>query len=379
MVFYLLLTSVVTVLHLYLWRRLICDLDLPLRARWAASLVLALLGASIPVVVGLALFVTRTGTPHLTALGFGWFGLMVYLAGFLTIADAARGAARLARGRRAAAVSPRRVFVARAVAGSALLATGGIGAFGVRAAVWDVITPDITVRLPRLPRALDGYSIALLTDTHIGPMLDGRYLRQLVERTNRLRPDLVAIAGDLVDGRVREIGSQVAELRNLRARHGTFFVTGNHEYYVEPDAWIAFLQKLGVRVLMNEYVPVGDHGPRGARFDLAGVPDRRGEPDALAATRGRDPERELVMLAHQPVQISDVARSGAGLQLSGHTHGGQLLPFGAVARLRQPYLAGLHRDPTGTQIYVSCGAGFWGPPMRVLAPAEIAMIRLVAG
>jgi predicted MPP superfamily phosphohydrolase len=275
------------------------------------------------------------------------------------------------------------VFIARAAAGSALVAAGGIGVFGVRSALWDITTPEVPVALPRLPRALDGYTIALLTDIHIGPMLDGRFLRQLAEQTNRKRPDLIVIGGDLVDGSVEQIGAQVSELRHLRARHGVYFVTGNHEYYWGGLEWVDFLNKLGVRVLMNEHVSLGDDSALGAQFDLAGIPDRRSGysspigPDARKATRGRDPERELVMLAHQPVQIAQTSLVRPGLQLSGHTHGGQLYPFGAVTLFAQPYLAGLHVHPaSGTQVYVSRGTGFWGPPMRVLAPAEIALIRL---
>jgi predicted MPP superfamily phosphohydrolase len=160
-------------------------------------------------------------------------------------------------------------------------------------------------------------------------------------------------------------------------------VTGNHEYYSGGLVWVDFLRELGLRVLMNERIALGDASQHGAQFDLAGVPDHRAlgasgiGPDAHAATLGRDPERELVMLAHQPVQIAQTSRVGTGLQISGHTHGGQIFPFGAVALLAQPYHAGLYRHtPGGSQIYVSRGTGFWGPPMRVLAPAEISVIRL---
>jgi len=219
---------------------------------------------------------------------------------------------------------------------------------------------------------------------HVGPTLDGRFLRGLCEQTNRLRPDLIAIVGDLVDGSVAYLGSQIRELTRLRARSGVYFVTGNHEYYSGALEWVAFLRSLGIHVLMNQRVRIGDSAPAGASFDLAGVPDRRApaallSPDAAAATLGRDPQRELVMLAHQPIQIEDSAAVGAGLQLSGHTHGGQLYPFGALTSLVQPYLAGLHAHPnSSTQIYVSRGSGFWGPPMRVLAPAEITALHLHA-
>lgn len=414
---FLLFPSVVAaVVHVYLWRRLVRDPRFTKGPRRIATLALGSLFASIPITLFTVLFVARTGNPGLALVGFGWLGLMIYLTAILVTSDVVQWSLRRIRALRSTVRAPveqvatlqpsaasenvmnaaaerpvpalesesRRVFVARAVAGSAVLATGAVGVFGVRSAMWEIVTPEVPVVLPRLPRVLDGYSIALLTDIHIGPMLGGRYLRQLVEHTNRLKPDLIAIGGDLVDGQVHEIGSQVAELRRLRARDGVYFVTGNHEYYSGIGDWIPFIERLGITVLQNKHVTVGDPTADGARFDLAGIPDRMGArfehgPDVLAATRDRAPERALVMLAHQPIQISDSVRVGAGLQLSGHTHGGQLMPFGAVARLRQPYLSGLHQHPgTDTQIYVSCGAGFWGPPLRVFAPAEITQIRLVS-
>jgi predicted MPP superfamily phosphohydrolase len=397
---------IVALLHLYLWRRLIHDTHLLPGLSRGATLVLALLGASIPSGFAFWWFVTHSAPQKLAIVAFFWLGLMFYLVTILVAWDALRSAWRIASrlysrfqpppsaAEPGAAVAPvaelpreaRRVFVARMVAGTALVASGGIGAFGVRSALWEITMPEIPVKLARLPKALDGYTIALLTDVHIGHLLDGRFLRQLAEMTNRARPDLIAIGGDLVDGRVEHIGSQVAELRRLRARDGVCFVTGNHEYYSGAGPWIDFLGKLGMRVLMNQRVSLGDAAASGAQFDLAGIPDHRASglgnqiaPDARAATRGRDDARELVMLAHQPVQIADTSRVGAGLQLSGHTHGGQIYPFGAVALIHQPYLAGLHlHEPSGTQVYVSRGAGFWGPPLRVLAPAEIALIRLHA-
>jgi uncharacterized protein len=421
----------VALVHVYLWRRLIRDTQLAPAARRGGTLALLGLGLSIPAAYALRSFAARFWQAKVAVFAFGWLGMMLYLVGMLVAWDVLCAVRRFRARRSAGAASPqpsaaahdrvgqvaardgvdfgapiaptappqralaaqpgddlpreaRRVFVARMVGSSALLASGGIAAFGVRAARWEITMPEVPVRLERLPKALDGYTIALLTDVHIGPLLDGRFLRQLAEQANRARPDLIAIGGDLVDGRVAQLAAQVAELRRLRARDGVCFVTGNHEYYSGAGAWVEFLRKLGLRVLMNQRVALGDAAASGAQFDLAGIPDHRAAttwnaigPDARAATRGRDEERELVMLAHQPVQIADTAQVGAGLQLSGHTHGGQLYPFGAVALIPQPYLAGLHRhQPSGTQVYVSRGTGFWGPPMRVLAPAEISLIRL---
>lgn len=427
-VFFVLVTITVLVTQRYLWLRLVRDTRLTGKAKRAATWALIALGASVPLSVITWRLTSRAAT--FPVLSFAWLAFAFYLVGFLALWDAVRafgwsaralGALRRRLQPTAAEPAPgsvgdaadagaapagpgsagagdamsepprvvtaqldtRRVFIARAAATGALAAASGIGLFGVRSALWEITMPEIAVPLRRLPRALDGYTIALLTDVHIGPLLDGRFLRQLAEQTNAARPDMIAICGDLVDGHVSQIGAQVAELRRLRARHGVFFVTGNHEYYSGASAWVRFLEQLGVRVLMNEHLPIGDAAAGGASFDLAGLPDPHGAwiegrgPNVELATRGRDPERELVVLAHQPVQIKASGSVGAGLQLSGHTHGGQLYPFGAAARLHQPYLAGLHRhQPTETQIYVSRGTGFWGPPMRVLAPAEIALLRL---
>jgi predicted MPP superfamily phosphohydrolase len=280
----------------------------------------------------------------------------------------------------------RRAFLARAAAVTAATATGGVTAMGLYSARRELNTPEVLVRLPRLPRALDGFRIVQICDMHLGPLLDETFARRIVKRVNELKPDMVGIVGDLVDGPVHVLERDVAPLGELRSRFGTYYVTGNHEYYSGVRPWLEFLPRLNVRVLANECIAVGDRGPGGACFDLAGIHDpagrrfdRRNAPDIERAVAGRDPERELVLLAHQPLQVTDAVRAGAGLQLSGHTHGGQLWPFGAMVLLAQPYIAGLHRHTPDTQIYVSRGTGFWGPPMRVMAPAEITQVVLTGG
>jgi predicted MPP superfamily phosphohydrolase len=173
----------------------------------------------------------------------------------------------------------------------------------------------------------------------------------------------------------------VAPLGTLAAKHGVFFVTGNHEYYAGADEWIAHLPTLGVRVLRNERVSVGGGADS---FDLAGVDDYNAHgfpghgPDLQRAVSGRDPSRELVLLAHQPREVHRAAEHGVGLQLSGHTHGGQIWPWNFAVKLQQPYVAGLVRHKT-TQLYVSRGTGYWGPPMRLGAPAEITQLVLTRG
>jgi hypothetical protein len=237
----------------------------------------------------------------------------------------------------------------------------------------------VRVAIDRLTKAKSGYRIVQISDVHVGPTIGRDFIEGIVARINALKPDLVAITGDLVDGSVHELAEHVAPLAKLQAKDGVFFVTGNHEYYSGAEAWIAHLGKLGVRVLRNEHVRIG--GDEG--FDLAGIDDASAHgmvnghgADLHKALAGRDASRACVLLAHQPRGIELADTLGVDLQLSGHTHGGQMIPWNFLVRLQQPFVAGLHKLARA-QIYVSRGTGYWGPPMRVGAPSEITEIELV--
>jgi predicted MPP superfamily phosphohydrolase len=187
------------------------------------------------------------------------------------------------------------------------------------------------------------------------------------------------VTGDLVDGSVRRLADEVAPLAELRARHGVFFVTGNHDHYSGASAWAERARQLGMRVLRNERVEIRAEG---ASFDLVGVDDHRGNPasrdgreDLPRALAGRDASRPALLLAHDPSTFKRASRAGVDLQLSGHTHGGQIWPFVYLVRLAIPFIAGLYAR-NGSRLYVSRGTGFWGPAMRLGAPAEITLITL---
>jgi uncharacterized protein len=240
------------------------------------------------------------------------------------------------------------------------------------------ITP-VTVSLARLPAGLDGLRIAVVSDIHLGPLLGRAHTERIVRVINEQQVDLVTIVGDLVDGSVDELGEAAAPLRDLTSTHGSFFVTGNHEYYSGAAAWVDELARLGVNPLVNERVEIR---AAGGVLDLAGVNDVTADeadaPDLARALDGRDTSRPVVLLAHQPIQVQESADRGVDLQLSGHTHGGQLFPFHGLVRLEQPAVSGLHRV-RDTQLFVTRGAGFWGPPVRVGAPPEVAIVRLTPG
>jgi hypothetical protein len=263
---------------------------------------------------------------------------------------------------------------------SVLLAAAGC-AVGLVTALRPPRLRRVEISLGRWPAALDGFRIVHLSDLHLGPLRGAEFAREWVGRVNALGADLVVITGDLVDGSPVEFAAAVAPLGDLRARHGVFFVTGNHEHAEGADPWVARLEALGLRALRNQSVPIG-HGE--ASFVLAGVEDRHaralGDPEGenlAAALRGSDPRSPVVLLAHNPSVFREAAAAGVDLQLSGHTHGGQIWPFGAVVRCFVPWVAGLYESGQ-SRLYVSRGTGFWGPPLRLFAPGEIVELRLRA-
>ncbi|WP_347557050.1 metallophosphoesterase [Robbsia sp. KACC 23696] len=240
---------------------------------------------------------------------------------------------------------------------------------------------DVEIPIPNLPLALDGFTIVQLSDIHVGPTIRKRYIDAIVDTVVSLNADLVAITGDVVDGSVPNLQRHTAPLSRLRATHGVFLVTGNHEYYAGADAWIAEFKRLGLRVLLNEHtvIRVGSDA-----LVLAGVTDFSGEhfgpshrSDPVQALDGAPESAALrVLLAHQPRTGPAADAAGFDVQLSGHTHGGQIFPWNFAVPLQQPFTAGLVRCGE-MWMYVSRGTGYAGPPVRFGAPSEITRIRLV--
>ncbi|WP_136417933.1 MULTISPECIES: metallophosphoesterase [Oxalobacteraceae] len=240
---------------------------------------------------------------------------------------------------------------------------------------------DVEVPIKNLPQELHGFTIAQISDIHVGPTIKHGYLDAIVEAVNRLDADLIAVTGDLVDGSVRHLAAHTQPLSRLAARHGAYFVTGNHEYYSNAHDWIAEVQRLGLKVLMNEHVVLHHEG---RSLLVAGVTDytahhfdesHRSDPHAALAGAPRGMAVK-VLLAHQPRSATAAAEAGFDLQLSGHTHGGQFFPWNFFVPMQQPYTAGLNRLGK-LWVYTSRGTGYWGPPKRFGAPSEITRVRLV--
>jgi uncharacterized protein len=370
--------SLTAAIHGYLWMRLVRDPGWSGRWTAAGTALLAGLGLSIAATLFLRRVLPREAIAPLATFAYLWLGMMFLTLMLLLASELLRLGARLWMVREGLDSPERRQFLSRAIAGVVMAGSGGLSVGGVCSALGPVAIKPVRVGLRGLPRELEGFRIALVTDLHIGgPRIYRDFVEMVVRRTNETEPDLIAITGDLVDGSVAQLAPHAEPLAELRARHGVFFVTGNHEYYSGVGPWVEHLRRLGMRVLENERVTL-EHD--GARLDVAGVHDWRGRagrwaPDLARALEGRDPQRKLVLLAHQPAQIHEAARQGVDLQLSGHTHGGQIFPFRYFVRLAQPYVEGLH-DHHGTMIYVSRGTGQWGPPMRIGAPSEITRLEL---
>jgi len=383
-------------IHLYLWRRLVRNTRITGNKRRVLTWSVIGLGALVPITIALYATVPVPGLRILGIVAGLWVGVLIYTVLVLLAFEGVHLFRLWIHKRKPAEVFPegseamnRRVFMARAAAVTASATGLGAGLYGYTSVQGDVETPEIPVKLWRLPKELDGFRIAHLTDLHIGPLTDEKWLDHLVDTTNGLKPDAVVITGDLVDGGVDQLGSLVQRLNKLSVleQKRVYYVTGNHEHFPAKEdrvgLWMDYLQKMNIEVLANKRVSVGDEGIGGASFDMAGIFDLSASdmtpeysPNPPQAMQDRDEERELVFLAHQPRQIDSISEFKPGLQLSGHTHGGQINPFGIALNLSQPYMEGLHQHTGVTQVFVSRGAGYWGVPMRLGAPAEIPLLIL---
>jgi predicted MPP superfamily phosphohydrolase len=379
-IFLTVLGTASALLHGYAWLRVVADPAWP--APWSTLLggLALLLAVGMPLaMIGMRVLPERLSVP-LAWAAYLWLGTLFYLDVTLLALDGSRLVfENVAYARALAPWVSDDTAGARAVASLAVASTLGLVTWGASRGLAAPRLREVTVEIAGLPKAFDGFRIAQLTDVHVGPMIRRRFVDSVVDRVNALAPDLVAITGDLVDGSVAELASEVAPLSRLTAPHGVRFVTGNHELFSGADAWCAHLPTLGIDVLRNRHVSL-ERG--GESIVLAGIDDAHsprfgGSSDLGRALEGLDGTKKIVLLAHQPRGIEEAASRGVALQLSGHTHGGQMQPFGALVRLEQPFLSGLHRVRE-TQLWVSEGTGTWGPPLRVGTRSEISVITLRA-
>jgi predicted MPP superfamily phosphohydrolase len=352
-----------TTLHLYVGWRLLAPGTIGDAWRFAGWVVIALL-ALAPFA---AFFASRnekvSGRQVLEWVGFTAMGLSSLLIVFVLFGD---------------------VLGLRAWLGSGVFAAAVVGVVSLVfiAGMWHARRPlvvSVDVPIADLHQDLEGFRIVQLSDLHVGPTLKRDFVERIVEQANGLQPDVIALTGDVGDGYPSDVRDELAPLAALAATYGKFFVTGNHEYYWDAPGWVREVERLGFSALINAHRVV----ERGAaRLVLAGVTDLSvsralpgHESDPQAAVAGAPTANVRVLLAHQPKSAYAAREAGFDLQISGHTHGGQYFPFNLLVRFFQPFVAGLHRLET-MWLYVSRGTGYWGPPLRLGAPAEITLLRL---
>jgi predicted MPP superfamily phosphohydrolase len=368
------------------------------RRRWKIAMAVGIVATIFAPV--LTIILRRSGFDNpglhlLTWAGYLGVGFLSFVFSYIVIRDlvwlplaAAKwfklriGKAALGRQKIHPIDSPsRRGFLVNSMNYGILAAAALTTGYGVAEAKQTPEVKKVPVAIDNLPPELSGFRIAQITDIHVNPTFRRSSVEEIVAVVNTLEADIVALTGDLVDGSVEQLGYDVAPLARIQSASGNFFVTGNHEYYSGVLEWVEEVRRLGFTVLLNEHQVL----TRGrAKLLLAGVTDYRGG-NYLPSHRS-DPQKALsgspavdvkILLAHQPKNIFAAARSGYDLQISGHTHGGQFFPWNLLVGFAQPYVYGLHTHEN-TQIYVSRGTGYWGPPVRVGSPSEITLIELVS-
>ena len=370
---FVILLALLVLLQVYIGMRLLPDLMLGMAGNIAAVLALVLLTVLVPIGLMSASLRRRRWSGMVAwagLLSMGFFSSLLVatlLRDLVLLGLMAAGALTPALGHGSALAVP--------VVAACVTLVGFVNARRVARVV------KVDVPIAKLPPELHGYSIAQISDIHVGPTIQRAFLNAIVNKVNALGADAIAITGDLVDGSVQRLSLHTQPLARLAAPDGVYFVTGNHEYYSGAEEWIAEVRRLGVTVLLNQHV-VRRRGA--AALMIAGVADytahlfnpaHRSDPRAAAAGAPQDVDVR-VLLAHQPRSAPEAAAAGFHLQLSGHTHGGQFFPWNLFVPLQQPFVAGLQRV-RDMWVYTSRGTGYWGPPKRFGAPSEITLVRLV--
>ena len=384
-IFFSTVTIIVLSIHYYLWLRLIRDTGLSGLYKDIGTYSLIAFTLSFPIALLADRILPLKYSFSLLWLSYLWLGVMMLLFFLLFSIDMIKIVIyifqKLTMAGEEIANPERREFVSGLIASAAstiVLISSGIG---VKNYYSNAVVKKFNVSLKGLPEALKGFKIVQISDLHLGQMMTKKILEQIVDQVNSLKPDLIAITGDLADGSTAKLLNEANPLKNLKAEKGIYFVTGNHEYYSGVENWTLAIDKMGIKVLNNENIKIRREDDY---FYLAGVTDHEGKnfgqehaSDFKKALSGLENGKKKILLAHQPIAVQKASEYGTDLVLAGHTHGGQIWPFNYFVYLQQPYLKGFY-DYNGTKLYVNQGTGCWGPPVRLGSKNEITQIILDA-
>ncbi|MCI5209119.1 MAG: metallophosphoesterase [Candidatus Electrothrix sp. ATG2] len=381
--FLLVVLGVHAFMHYYFWRRMVKDPGFRRPAQHIGTASTIILFLLLPTSRILAKQFSFQQVFPLLWFAYLWLGILMLFFFFFLFSDILKvflyASRRLFSNKQQVPDPNRRRFLAQSLASSASVLVLGTSGFGIKKCIDPPTVNRLPIKISGLPSAFQGFSIVQISDIHIGAMSMRTELAEIVAIVNSLQPDIIAITGDLVDGNAAELANELAPLAGLKARHGVFFVTGNHEYYSGVEKWLPEIEQLGITILNNARTEIV-HGNE--KIILAGVTDHQagkfGEehaPDYEKTLGGILATRKVILLAHQPRAVEKAARYGVDLVLSGHMHGGQIWPFRYLVPLQQPYIKGFYQQDN-TLLYVNQGTGYWGPPMRVGTYKEISQFIL---
>ena len=385
MIFLTIVIIVVSSVHYYLWLRLVRDTGIIGRYRSIATFSLIFMAVLLPLSIYFSRALPYNYFRPVLWIAYLWLGIMMLLFVTFIAIDIIKlliGIVNYLSSTSNNKYDPsRKKFITGIISYGATALVAGTTIFGVKNYLSKAKVKDLKLKVEGLPDVFNDMTIVQLSDLHIGQLMTKTTLKEIVDQVNDLNPDIIVITGDLVDGNTELLLDEITPLKDLKAREGIYFVTGNHEYYSGVEKWLAEIKRMGIIVLHNENVKITKEDKF---FYLAGVTDKDGEryskhhkPDYEKALGSIENDKIKILLAHQPVQVNEAAKYGVDLMLSGHTHGGQIWPFHFLVYLQQPYLKGLYKHKN-TNLYVNQGTGCWGPPIRIGSENEITRIILKA-
>ena len=377
-------TLVVTSVHYYLWARMIKDTAMSSPFRNIGTYSLIIFAVSFPIALAVSRLVSFRYSYVLLWISYLWLGIMMLLFFSFLFTDLVKIlfyiSSKFSNTIDEMTNPERRKFISRSIASGISVMVFAATGLGVKKYYEAVVVKKIKILLTGLPEVFQGFKIVQISDLHIGQMMTGLMLEKIVDKVNSLKPDLIAITGDLVDGSINKLLNELVSLKNLKAEHGIYFVTGNHEYYSGVESWTSAIENMGIKVLNNESIMIKQDSDF---FYLSGVTDHEAKnfgkkyaADFNKTFSGLQKDKKKILLAHQPIAVKEASEYETDLVLSGHTHGGQIWPFNYLVYLQQPYLKGSYQY-RNTKLYVNQGTGCWGPPMRLGSFNEITEITLI--